>query len=480
MNADRTVLAVRAYVRSRRQDHPRPRSWSDRYAAVFGLAMAAVLLAHPLSLALGAVARQADPARIVPGLILVVLALGAFLAAARALGPVAVSAADAAWLVLSPLPRRAVLSRSAGILLAVALAAGVAIGFGLLAVLGPESGLAAAVLTSAVLGMSASAGGMALSVLAQADPGWDRAWPAAVLTLVVLVVLAAVFVPVPGSAAAVVAAALLARRAWAALTRLPAASVLAASTRAGHLAAGTAGLDPSTLTWIAEDNHWRSRVLRSRPWPALLTTARRGFRTSLAPAWYDWRRFARRPLRAVALAASAALPALAAPDQGGLTAVLLFGGAMTAAVAGTAGMRRDASDPSLSRLLGLAPRPTRAARSLLPALLSCAWLALALVFLGLPGLLPFAPLAAPAIAAGALRMAARRPIDHSMPAFETPGGAIPLGPMIWALTGIDIAVIGSLPFLTALTGPSALAATLAAQAVTGAGVLAAWVWWAAR
>ncbi|PZG47566.1 hypothetical protein C1I98_13070, partial [Spongiactinospora gelatinilytica] len=254
MTSGRNVLAVRAYIRARRQDHPGPRTWSDRYAAVFGLAMAAVLLAHPLSLALGTVARQAEPGRIVPGLTLVVLALGAFLAAARTFGPVAVSSADAAWLVLSPLPRRAVLSRSAGILLAVALAAGAAIGFGLLAVLGPDGGLAVAVLTSAVLGMSASAGGMALNVLAQADPGWDRAWPAAVLTLAVLMVLAAVFVPVPGSAAAAVAAALLSRRAWAALTRLPAASVLAASTRAGHLAAGAAGLDPSTLTWIAEDN----------------------------------------------------------------------------------------------------------------------------------------------------------------------------------------------------------------------------------
>ncbi|PZG36844.1 hypothetical protein C1I98_26180, partial [Spongiactinospora gelatinilytica] len=119
-------------------------------------------------------------------------------------------------------------------------------------------------------------------------------------------------------------------------------------------------------------------------------------------------------------------------------------------------------------------------RSLLPILLSCAWLALALAFLGLPGWLPFAPLAAPAFAAGALRMAGRRPIDHSMPILETPAGAIPLGLVIWALTGIDIAVLGCLPFLTALTAQQALAGTLAAQAVTGAGVLAAWLWRAVR
>jgi hypothetical protein len=83
---------------------------------------------------------------------------------------------------------------------------------------------------------------------------------------------------------------------------------------------------------------------------------------------------------------------------------------------------------------------------------------------------------APALAAGALRMARRQPVDHSMPVIDTPGGAIPTGPLFWALTGVDLAVLGCLPALTALaSGPDGIGGLLAAQAVTGLAVLAGYV-----
>jgi hypothetical protein len=49
---------------------------------------------------------------------------------------------------------------------------------------------------------------------------------------------------------------------------------------------------------------------------------------------------------------------------------------------------------------------------------------------------------------------------------------MPLGPVLWALTGADIAALGCLPALTAITG-DLTGSLLAAQAVSGVAVLAA-------
>jgi hypothetical protein len=86
-------------------------------------------------------------------------------------------------------------------------------------------------------------------------------------------------------------------------------------------------------------------------------------------------------------------------------------------------------------------------------------------------------LVAPALAAGGLRMARRSPVDHSLPIIETAGGAIPLGPVFWAVTGVDVAVAGCLPALIALASPAPVPGVLlAAQAVAGMTVLAGYVW----
>ncbi|MEV0203083.1 hypothetical protein AB0H81_42505, partial [Nonomuraea sp. NPDC050691] len=88
----------------------------------------------------------------------------------------------------------------------------------------------------------------------------------------------------------------------------------------------------------------------------------------------------------------------------------------------------------------------------------------------------FGPAIAPAVAAGALRMARRRPVDHSMPVIDTPGGAIPTGPLFWGLTGADVALVGCLPAVVALlTPPDDLAGPLAVQAVAAAATLAAYL-----
>lgn len=272
---------------------------------------------------------------------------------------------------------------------------------------------------------------------------------------------------------------LLVRRAWAALARIPAAALLRASTRAGHAASAAFALDPGALTWIVEDNHWRARTLRSRPWPALPAP--------LALAWHDWRRVARRPGRLAVLFATATLPWLLARAGAAeaFVGVGLLAGALLVASTATAGARRDADNPAMARLLGVDRRRTLAARAILPALLAATWSTIALTTAphwaeatsaaahSAGG--AFGIAIAPAIAAGALRMARRKPVDHSMPVIDTPGGAIPTGPLMWAATGPDVAMLGSLPALVALATGTQGPGLLAAQAVLGLATLAVYV-----
>ncbi|ADH67489.1 MULTISPECIES: DUF6297 family protein [Nocardiopsis] len=478
---------VRAFVRARNRRH---RSWSDRYVILLALGLLVVTVSPVIGRAVAAVPDAVDPARAGAGLALVALLLAASLRLARAVGPVAVSAADAAWLVLSPLPRRGVLAPALLVMAVVCAVVGAVFGLALLSALGAPDALALRLLASVVLAVSWTMGGTATAVLAQASQPWDERLTALLVALVVAAAAATVMGAGPGrgvlvgiasapvsawgaaACASAGVAAALAWRAWRALARIPARAVLEASSRAELAAGALMVMDPGSLSWIAEDAHWRSRVLRSRAWPSRL-------RGAAAVAWLDWRRLARRPGILALVAAATVLPVLAARAGAGETGalVVLAVGALAVAATGTAGARRDAGDAALARLLGTGPRALLAARAVLPALLGGLWLTLALVGLDLAGsgglLWPLGLLCAPALAAGALRLARRRPVEHTMPVVDTPLGPVPLGPVVWALTGADIAVLGCLPallaFATGVTGP-----LLAAQAVWGAVVLAAY------
>ncbi|TDD01062.1 hypothetical protein E1292_27045 [Nonomuraea deserti] len=493
------VRSVRAYLRSRGRA---PVSLADRYVTVFGLAVLVAVAGQPVSTLIGGLAGAAEPARMGAGVALVALAMAGFLAAARAAGPVLLPAPDATWLLLSPLDRRQLLGRTARTLITVAVVAGLVLGLGALAVLGAPDQLVWRLLAALALGVSAAVGGMALAVLGQASQSWQVWLTVAIAALVVLAVVAmsgqlrstlaiAAGAPLSAVAAAVAGGAvlcgLLAARAWAALGRIPARTLVSASTRAGHVADATVTLDPGALTWIAEDNHWRARKLGSRRWPSLPAP--------LALAWQDWLRLARRPRRLATMTATAALPAVLA--QAGVTRVALWAavlaGALAVACTGVSGARRDNDNPVMARLIGVGRRPALAARAVLPTVLSGVWTTLALAGIaliagGFPGTEAvgggswsgawwlLGPLMAPALAAGALRMARRSPVDHSMPVLDTPGGAIPTGPLIWAATGPDLAVLGCLPALSAPLVPvNGLGALLAAQGVVSVLVLAGYV-----
>ena len=60
-----------------------------------------------------------------------------------------------------------------------------------------------------------------------------------------------------------------------------------------------------------------------------------------------------------------------------------------------------------------------------------------------------------------------------MAVMDTPLGPVPLGPVVWALTGADLAVLGCLPALLAFVS-GVTVPLLAAQAVWGAAVLGAY------
>ncbi|WP_157247976.1 DUF6297 family protein [Nonomuraea typhae] len=480
----RDVRGIRALTRARGRA-----SLSDRYSAVFGLAMLGALLAQPVLDAVAAVQGPVRPDRAGAGLALVALVYAAFLWAARTLGPVVLSAADAAWLLLSPLDRRAVLGRSARTLLLVGLVAGAGLGLAALAVTGAPDHLAWRLTGALVLGVSAGTGGMALAVLAQTSDPWDLALRLLIAALVVaaavlmLVAGAHVLAAVPAPAWSAVPAALaafLVRLARRALPRIPARRLLSSSARAGHLANAATALDPSLLTWIAEDTHWRGRRLRSKPWPALPGAPARRMPALFVPMWQEVRRLLRWPGRLAVLAGAVALPAMISRAGGGagLVAVAVLAGGLTAAACAVSGVRWDAGDPAFSRLLALRRRDLLAARAVVPGLLAAAWMAAALAILpGLPAaLLWFAPPAAPALAAAALRMARRAPVDHAMPVLNTAGGAIPTGPLIWGLTGLDLALAGTWPAAYALAAqPADLRTALILQAVAGAGVLAGYL-----
>ncbi|MGW9347738.1 DUF6297 family protein [Nocardiopsis flavescens] len=478
---------VRALTRSGVR---RRRTWSDRYITLFGLVLLAVLASPLLGRALEAVPADTDPARAGAGLALTALLAAGALALARAAGPLGVSPADAAWLLLTPLPRRAVLTPALLVLAAVCAVLGAAAGLALTSALGAPGALLPRLSGLVLLGLAWAVAAASATVLGQASQAWDTAVVAMIAVLVAAAAAAAVLGAGPGqraltalatapgqawaavAAVSVAGAAALAVRAWAAAGRIPARAVLEASRRTGLAAGAVTGLDPGPLAWIAEDAHWRGRTLRSRPWPARL-------RGAAAVAWPDWKRLGRRPALLALAAATAVLPALAAlAGLGGAgVPLVLAAGAAAVASAGTAGARRDAGDAALARLLGAAPRALLAARAVLPAVLGGAWLTLALTALEAVGatgaLWPLGPLCAPALAAGALRMARRRPVEHTAPVMDTPLGPVPLGPLRWALTGADLALLGCLPALAAFAaGPGA--ALYAAQALCGAAVLAAY------
>jgi hypothetical protein len=501
------VSAVRAFVGSRQR---RRRAWFDWYAMGFAVVLFVILgsdvLAEPFS-RLTAAPGASPPTQAVAGAALVVGAAAGLLVLAQTFGPLAPSPADASWLLLSPLNRRAVLRRPLTATAVLAALAGGILGGLALAMAGPylpraHHELAAWLALATIGGAGFFMTAVLIAVLAQPSRrqrGRLRATAATVSALAVLVGVAGrrwsglahavtagfghfsyqtAWVLTFVALAVACGAALVVRRM---LPGFPAGVLRADSARAGRTRLAVTFLNVPLLTWVAEDNRWRGQLLTSRPWPQLPP--------AWALAWADWRRLARRPAPLVVLAASTLAPALVGVaitgHARGLTiAATVLAGGMAAGAQGTAALRRDANDPTLRRLLGVAARPALTARAVLPVLLGAAWLTLAGLVLVLAGVLAgwlwpaLGLVAGPGAAAAALRMAGAEPIDPGERGPDTPISAPP-----WLVTralSVLLGVAGCYPVLTAVRAGHADGGTLVAQVVLSAVVLGGYIQFGSR
>jgi hypothetical protein len=498
------VRTVRTFIGRRRQ-----RGWLDWYfmgfVCVFGLIYLGDVLTGPLSRlsaaaghpGTGHAAGHAAAAQAVAGTGLVIGVAAGLLLLAQALGPMALSPADASWLLPTPLRRRAVLRRSALTTALLSVVAGGLLGVLTLAMAGPYLRPGSASLPASWLLLSAAAGALcclaalAGEALAQPRPR-ARAMVRAVLTAVAAIAMAGAVaagrwtalsdtitsgfsgLATPAFEAAAVAALVLAAvtgtAAWLLLRRFPASVLRADSARAGRTLMAVSFLNLPLLSWIAEDNHWRGRLIPSRRWPKLPPP--------LALAWADWRRLGRRPGLLAVSAASALIPSLigaAITSHGSrfvIAAALLFG-AIGAGTQGTAAIKRDLNDKALRRLLGVGSTEALAARAVLPALLSAAWLAIAFALLVATGVLHgwlwvgLGVVAGPGVTAAALRMAGTAPINPAERGIDLPLGTAPPWLITRALS-LVLGAIGTFPVLRAVLADQVRLPTLGEQLIVSA------------
>ncbi len=282
--------------------------------------------------------------------------------------------------------------------------------------------------------------------------------------------------PAFGTAAvsALVLAAIAVSCVWRLLPRFPAGVLRTDSARAGRAFTAVAFLNLPLLAWTAEDDHWRGRLLPSRPWPKLPPL-------TATLAWADWRRLGRRPGSLAVLAVSTVMPALVGAALTGrahdaVVAAALLAGGLAAGVQGTTASKRDLNDPALRRMLGVDAAPALIARAVLPTLLATAWLTLALTLLAAIGVLPgwlwpvLGLAAGPALAAAALRMARTAPINPAEWRFDTPMGTY----YPWLITralSLLLAFVAVYPALRAVDANQLHGATVTGQLVLSAVVL---------
>jgi hypothetical protein len=262
--------------------------------------------------------------------------------------------------------------------------------------------------------------------------------------------------------------------AWRLLPRFPASVLRTDSARAGRALTAVAFLNLPLLTWIAEDSHWRDRVLTSRRWPRLPPAG--------VLAWADWRRLGRRPGLLIVTAAGALLPALVGAAitghyRGYVVAVALLIGGIAAGAQGTSAAKRDLNDDTLRRLLAVDPTQALAARLVLPGLLSAAWLGLACGVLVAVGVLhgglwiAVGVAAGPGAAVAALRMSRTAPINPTDQGIDLGGmGATPPW-VVSRLLSLVVGAIATYPMLGAIAKnhlhPSTPIAQLIVSAIVG-------------
>jgi len=453
MTAPVAVAGIRRWVRRTQSAH---RDGRETLGNVYFAVLFVLIVGGMVHKQIAAVVWPGTPnASLLAGGSLVLIIIGGLYLTLRRLGPLALSRPAASWLLTAPVSRRRLLLPSLWVAL---LGAAVAGAVGGLAVLGhvaarPVPGADALLpLVGALLG-----GALLLVALgAQADRWWS-AWSdnAAYLLIAVglagLVVDSAVGAPradqgwpaepvvttLAGALAVVVIVLLLlaVRR----LAATPNERIMEAAKTSGTLFDSAYGMEPSFVTEMVERRYWARRRLRSR----------RLWRRVPVLVAQDLLLLRRRPRRLLWVAAATTLPAaLLAHAPGWLLGLaVLIGGLMAGGVtAGT--IRTDAGNPVLLRLLGLSSRTAISQRLWVPGVLSGLWYAATLGLLQGLGVLPAGPWWALGLALGPVGAAATMRksrvgfVDNGLTPVDTPMGSLSTGPLINAVAGLDVLLLG--------------------------------------
>jgi len=460
------VAQVRRYLRKRRRDAGKGADrWESAYTIFLTVIMFGFGIWSQIHAVLGGHSTVAFGVREASALAAGVAWVAALLAAAGALGPVAVSGAALHWLFTAPLDRRRLLTPAAFQAFGVGLIAGLV--QGLLALTLSTAG-AGAVLGTAVAGGLVVVAAAMLVQSAIAAPARRLTRVATVLAVAAAAVggLSAAGVrtgpiaytgpwgwPLKAAAhpwlAVVVggAAVVLAGFSWYRLSRVTLATLIDATSTSATATAMFVTMDPGLASRAAEDRRWRGRRLGPDSLPRL--------RGPLTATGQDLLLLARTPVKMLLAVALISVPVLATglPVSGWVVAFVLALAGLTAVAPSTVNARRDHDEPALARLLGLRDASLFGGRMVVPTLVATAWSTLAVLAVGKGNHGDWAllgALAGPALAAGALRAARRGQVRHDFSPVVTPAGLIPTGPIKWLIEGLDLTLVAMSPTLIAV------------------------------
>ncbi|MGC4815769.1 DUF6297 family protein [Micromonospora sp. DT228] len=459
-----SARTVRRWLRARQVRQAREQWSAD---GLYTVALALVFLLVMIGTAVHGYLLDTDragPASTATVLAVALGSVGALLAGAALAGPLGTSAAALSWLATSPLRRAEMLRPRLVAVLGAGLVGGVplAVVAARPTVVVPAFALGVATAATAVLvqtsapdparvlRISATVCGVAavtVGLLGIAPAGRPPAVPVTVIAVLT----------------AAVATFLATRRLDAVrLTTLHAsgASVLAAT---GGVTAG----DPGLLSRVAEDRRWKRHPPRGR--------FRLPAGSSAIPA-HDVITLLRMPSRILLIAAFAAIPALITVAPASRAALWLACGLYATAQV-TGNVRYDTDRPGLGRLLGRTDGALLRLRAVVPVGVAVFWSAgSAATLASQTGADPawgaaLGAAAGPALAAGALRSCRRSFVRHDYPLIVTPQGVVPSGPLLWVTQAFDVALIGTLPALAAITADGFGGIAVAIQAVLSVVVL---------
>ncbi|MEV4638725.1 DUF6297 family protein [Actinoplanes sp. NPDC049548] len=447
-----SVAGVRRWVRRTQSAHKeRGETLGNFYFAVLFVAIVGGMVHRQLA----AVFWPASPhASALAGAGLALAVTGALYLVLRRLGPLSLSRPATSWLLTAPVSRRRLLLPSLWWATVAAAAAGALGGFAILGHTVTRPVPDAAALLPA-LGALTGGGLLLVALGAQADRWWsarsdDLAYLLLAAGLAALVTDAAGaalpamsgWPPAPTLAAVVTALALVAVVFWLLAARrlewTPNDRIVEASKTAGTLADSAFGVEPSFVTEMMERRYWARRRLRSRrlsPRIPVLTAQ-------------DLLMVRRRPRRMLWLAGATTLPALLSNAPGWVLASAVLVGGLVAGGVTTASVRTDAGNPWMLRMLGLSSRKAVLHRLWVPGVLAALWYAAALILLRSLGDLPAGPWWALGLALGpvgavaAVRKARTGFVDNSLLPLETPMGSLSTGPLLAAIAGVDVLLLG--------------------------------------